>query len=144
MTTPYIGKLAQLLRGNGGNPETFTFVGGVQKIGGVDIKAAAVDTTALGPGNWTTKMAGLLDAGSCALTIEYDPNDSQQQGILEDTVTRTTRDWKLQFPDGSNVWAFSAFVSAFKGPTLDPKGLMVIDVTLELTGEPTWQSGVAE
>jgi len=113
MSNKYTGFPTVLKRGNAdGPPETFTSIAGVR---------------AVGPPKGTAK-----------LQVAFDPADAGHQNLIIDYKLGTLRDFEVVLPDtGQTVVAFSAIVKEC-GPETPLDGLMTMDCSLEVSGEPKW------
>lgn len=135
-TQAVIGWGSKLERGNGdGPPETFTAITEVTGFEPPDEKADTHDVSHFeSPARTKEKIGGMIDAGECSFTINYNPAvyPSHQQ-IVEDKASGVVSNWKFSFPDEMETDVFPAFVSGFK-PKLGPNDPLTADVTLTVAG----------
>jgi len=128
-----------LKRGDGAGPEVFTAVGQVTKFTGPGGSATVIDASNL-DSTAKEKMMGLRDEGSYSFDINYDPADTQHQGLIADRAAKVLRNFKvvLSDDDDSEI-AFSGFVLGFQiqGAVDD---LVTASVTIEISGAVTWPS----
>lgn len=125
----------KLKRGDGATPtEGFTDVGGVLDISGPELDADEIETTAHDSTSEEFIM-GVLRSGNVTFDINYDPADTQHKGLISDRAAKTLRNFKLVFPDTSEI-AFSAYVKGFK-PNAPVNGKLTASVTLRVSGAVT-------
>jgi Lambda phage tail tube protein, TTP len=138
MANAQLGFKAQLERGNGdGPPETFTAIAGIRDIVPPNLKGGVVDATVMNQADYyKQKVAALIDPGQATFQLAFDPSDTGHKAIISDLTGRLLRNWKIIYPDGTTTWTFAAFVTDVK-PKAPLDGLMIADVTLELSGAPT-------
>ena len=145
MSNKYIGQRTVLKRGNGdGPPETFTAVAQVKSVDPPALKLNVIDSTTYKDAGtaadyFKDKTPGLIDAGQLKIQIEFDTGDTGHQGIIEDMVNRVLRNWQVQFPDGSTIFTFAAYVAEFQ-PKNPVENLVTADITLDVSGKPTFGS----
>lgn len=62
---------------------------------------------------------------------------SYSAGLIKDMVNRTSRNFRMVFPDvGLTTWTFAALVVGFK-PSAAVEDELAAEVTLQVTGQPT-------
>ncbi len=140
MSNKYTGFPTVLKRGNAdGPPETFTSIAGVRAVSPPKGTANVVDSTTMdNPNGFKTKLSGLRDGGTAKLQVAFDPADTGHQTLIIDYKLGTLRDFEVVLPDtGQTVVAFSAIVKEC-GPETPLDGLMTMDCSLEVSGEPKW------
>lgn len=141
MSEIIFGQGTKLQRGNAdGPPETFTTIAEVQSISGPTTEFDKIDRTSHdSPGGARQYYPGLKDQGELSFTVIYDPKEATHgsAGLFGDANARTTRNYKLIFPDtGGSYYTFSAFVSGLpqEFPVDD---LIKANVTLTIDGDVT-------
>ena len=103
--TTYLGKTTKIEVGT--TPIEIT---GVDSIGDIGITADEIEDTVYGAEKWKTFVAGLKDAGTFDLTLNYDSTNAQHKGLVTAFNSGTSDPYKITFPDSSYL-TFSAFVS---------------------------------
>jgi len=117
----------------------FTAVLHLTRIGSVSVTLAKVDSTTLAAADsFKTMLPGLLDPGEVALEGWFRPDDPGQAAILADMLTRTERDWRINFPTSlsSATWAGKGYITAFAAGDATPEGIIPCTATLSITGKP--------
>jgi predicted secreted protein len=123
----------------GGSGGTTTPIAYLTAIGGLDLSAATIETTALDTtGGYKTFIGGLKDAGEVSISGHFDP--SKHTGLLTDFNAGTVNSYIIEFPDKGTTngtqWTFSAIVTGYK-TTPDMNGLVTFDAKLKVSGAPT-------
>jgi hypothetical protein len=121
----------RLLIGDGATPETFNPITRIRSIEGPGGASAIIDATDF-DSIAREKKVGVADEGQLTMALVYLPANPQHAQLRLDRATRTLRNFKLIFEEGT-TWCFSAFVT---GIELSGKVDDVIraDVELEITG----------
>lgn len=133
-----MAELAHGIKLGYGTDPSFTYVGQVKSIGIPGQSREILDSTTMDSTNkWREKAPGLLDAGEITLTVEYDGAASGVASILQTKLAADPEKWTVTFPDTS-TFECSAFVSAIGIPSVEVGGEITQDVTMTLTGEPTF------
>jgi hypothetical protein len=140
MPTQAIAAFGTLLKvGDGGTPEAFTTILHCRNITPPGITSNLEDATAHDSTNgWTEVKPTLIDGGDVKVEIEYVPTAATHNattGIIADQINRTLRNFQLVYPGGV-TWSFAAYVKQF-APKAPVKGLLVSDITLTISGQPT-------
>jgi hypothetical protein len=137
-------KRTGLFVGDGASPEVFTQVTDVKTLTGPDFKIKVIDTTTHSTtGNYMSKQAVLIDAGSIKFPINYDPANTTHApatGLFHFMENLTTKHWQIRFPPSDSLhtqMSFSGFVSGhpFKFPV---DGIVEGDIEVTLTDGVTW------
>lgn len=130
----------KLLRGDGEEPEDFNEIGAVTSITGIGGGSPTIlNPTRLGD-DFQRKRVGLRDEGQASLTLQWDGSDAEFQGMHEDRVNKTLRNFELEYPDGTQI-DFAAYVLTFEISS-EADSLIEVSCTLEIDGaiEVTWPS----
>lgn len=107
--------------GNGGSPETFTFVANATDLE-MPLVNETVDVTNFGDG-FRRRIATLSDMGKIAFKIFWIPTEPTHKngttgaivGIRYAYAQKLALDWKIVYPDGlSSTDLFTAYVTAFQ------------------------------
>lgn len=139
MTISAFGTLLKI--GDGGDPENFTTIANVYDIRGPELELRTAEVTShSSTGGWAEYVGTILDGGQVTFDIGYDPADSTHDattGLINDMENRTSRNFKVVFPDtGNTEWSFTALVTGF-APDAPVDGELRASVTLKITGQPT-------
>lgn len=138
-TNAILAKGTLVKRGDGGSPETFTTIPECGTITGPTLNRDLIDVTAQdSAGDFREFINGLADAGEISFEMRYVPADPQHAGMLADWISGDRRNYKIVFPDvGASEWSFQALVTGFS-ITADVADALKSDVTLKITGQPTF------
>lgn len=137
--TRYAAKGTLLKRGDGGGPESFTTVGQIISVNGIDAgQLEALDVTDMDTsGRWREFIGALIEAEELSLQVHFDPDDPTHQGLRTDRENATVRNFEVHVPTTpSYKYEFSALVVASPIVTGDVGGKLVGDVSLKPTGTP--------
>ena len=117
----------------------FTTIAQVTNISGPSAEVQTGDVTSLDGGvGMEFATTGYVNGGEVTFTLWLDPVATTLQAITDDLTTPATSSWKLKFSDSATTeWAFSAIVTGVS-PTAEVNGHLTADVTLKVTGLPTW------
>ena len=114
-------------------------VGEVTDLNGPNGSITIIDGTNLSS-TAKIKLTGLKDEGQITVSLNFSPQDTVQQYLLDafGTNSGTAEAFVLTFTDsGTTTATFSAFVTAFSTQTsVDSK--VTGSMTLEITGAVTW------
>lgn len=85
-------------------PGTYAVVGEVVEITGPDGSAVVLDVTNL-DSDYVTKLSGLPDAGSYAVTLNQDLGDAQQTAMRNEWADATvvSHNYRVAYPDPTNL-----------------------------------------
>lgn len=84
--------------------ETYTDVADVISVGGRQLSATTIDTTALSDVN-TTSIRGRLTHGPIPITLQYTPSDVNHQTLIALMLSGAERNYRVTWPGGAN-WHF--------------------------------------
>lgn len=136
-TMAYSSHGTLIKRGDGAGIEVFTTIALVKDIKGPGRSLGTEETTHQASTS-AEYVAGVPDAGEISFDMDYDPSDTQQQGLVTDMTGRTLRNFKVIFPDaGAAEYAFAAFVTKFE-TDMKVKGALTASVTLKISGAITF------
>lgn len=80
----------------------------------------------------------IFDAGALTFTIEYDAGLAGHAGITTSMLAKTVEAWVVTFTDtGTATWSASGFVTAFAFQSATVDNVVLVDVTVKLTGAAT-------
>lgn len=115
-----------------------TVVASLTSIGGLELSADVIDSTALdSAGSYRQFVSSFKDAGEISLEGYY--NYTAHSPLLTDFEAGTVSDYSINFADGSS-WAFKAVVTGFQtGVSLED--LVSFSSTLKVSGKPTLTGG---
>lgn len=141
MSNALVGRSAKLQVGDGSSPDVFSDVAEVVSISGPGRSAQQADTTHLNsPNDYMEYKPGMLDGGEVTIEGRWIPTDSSlntdTDGLLNLMEARTTRTFKVLWPDGSDT-QFEAFITAFEPNVGGHSEPVNLSVTLKVTGKPT-------
>ncbi len=105
-----------------------------------EVTSDDIDTTCL-EATQATSIPGLPTPGSTSFDFRYEGADPGHQLIIEDMQNQTSRDYEIEFADGSKV-EFEAAVSGLSGG-LAPNDTVVFTASLTVTGQIVWDFGGA-
>lgn len=125
--------------GDGASPEAFTTVPEVTRLSGPSIRFDLLDVTSHDTvGFFREYIPGLADGDKIAATINWRPSNTIHKNIRIDSYARTSRNFKVVFPDTSdNTVACSTYVES-QMPKADVGTVLTADISLKITGQPTW------
>ncbi len=136
---PFIGYGADFMLSTDGG-STYLTVGHCIDVSAPDIKTGAADASYVQmPAPWHQKVAKLADGGQASFKLIWNPTS---YGTLLAQI-RIMRYWKLVFPDlGStaSTLVFQGFLASFGSP-VPLEDLIVVDATVEVTGQPVFVAG---
>jgi predicted secreted protein len=121
--------------GDGADPEVFLEIVEITDFDGPTVSNAQVDVTHL---RSTTKqyIAGLRDGGTVSMNGNWVGEDDGQQRVQSDQNTRSTRNYRMTFPD-TTTCIFPANVQTY-GISGAVDGAIKCKIELKLTGDPVW------
>src|SRR5690606_4867958 len=122
--------------------EAFAAIAGVVDISGPELSLDIADASAHdSPGAWEEKVPTIKRTGDITFAIRWDPADTPQNILRQDLDNRVIRNWRVIWPDTANTtWEFEAFVTRC-GPTAPHDGVLGMDITLTVTGQPDFAAG---
>ncbi len=128
--------------GKGPTPAPVT-VAKLSSIGGLELSADTIDTTALdSDGGYRDSIAGFKDAGEVSLEGYFVPQVGQGQKELYDLFESGTKeDFAIVFPESLGAkWEFKGIVVGFSTGA-DLEDPLSFSATIKVTGKPTLTLG---
>jgi predicted secreted protein len=120
---------------------TFVTVAEVKSMSGPSMKGDVIDVTthsSAASGAWREKISSLLDPGEISFSLNLVPASAGHKALLTDFTGRIKTNYQFVFPDGgSTTWAFTGYMTQF-GAKAEVDGVLEADVTVTLTGAPTF------
>lgn len=111
-------------------------IGNIQNIAGPTIQVDDIDISSMDSTNkWREFIPGMKDAGELVFTVNYDGSASGNADALN-TAIGVVDTWTVTFSDGS-TWACSGYLKNL-GTTSEFEGKITQDVTIKLSGAPTY------
>lgn len=129
----------QLQIGDGGSPtEAFTTIAELLDISGPELSTDTEDATNHGSTDaYEEVIATILRTGNVGFDVNWVPAGATHgytSGLLKDWEEKTSRNFKLIFPDsGSTTWTFTAIVTGIS-PAMPVAGKLTGSITLKVTG----------
>lgn len=125
--------------GDGASPEVFTTVPEVRKITGPAVDFDLLDVTSHdSPSVFREFIPGLSDGDMIRAAVNWRPSNTVHKNIRIDAYAATKRNFKIVFPDSSdNNVVCVTYIKNF-APTADIGVEMKADLSLKITGAPTW------
>ncbi len=120
-------------------------IGQTQDLTGPSISAGAEEVSHRGS-IWSKFIKGMVDPGEVTFPVVYDASDEQHGGSggssLIDSIDDgpcTVPKFKLDYGlcEGTAYWIFDGFVTGFT-PTLPLQGADTAELTIKVTGKPTF------
>ena len=120
---------------------TFTAIANITKISGPKTKADAIDVSSMdSPSNYREKLAGLLDAGTLTLDINFDDLNAGHQTTLSNLGV--SQYFQLTFPAHTTAskMVFAGFISE-TNIDLPDDNKMTDQITITVSGPITFTAG---
>lgn len=129
-----------LKRGDGLSPEVFTTIAEVKNVQGPSMEVGETEVTSHDSalaGAFREFRATLIDGGTVEFDVNYVPSAATHQGLRNDLLNRTVRNFKIVLPGNIETISFAAFVKSapYEFPTDD---MIKQKITLRVTGTPVW------
>ena len=120
-----------------------TVIASLTSIGAITGEGDEIDVTTLDSPNGAKEfMQGAVDWNS--QDIEGNVTDAEQIAALRAVFdSKAVRQWKVTTPSG-NVLAYSAFIQSFEYGEKTVDGLDTYNMTLRITGAPTFTPATSE
>lgn len=121
---------------------TFTTIAYVKDITSTGGEAERVETTTHdSPGASREYVAGFNGERTAGVVLVYDPTNVSHQLLASLYASKEVVPWELTMPiAGSDPITFNAYVSSFPIPGFPLDGAIEIEVGLQLTGDPVFQT----
>lgn len=84
------------------------------------------------------KLAGLIDAGECTLTLNFDKSATGHAALQTDFWSATTKQSTITFPDNKGTCSFSGFIKSFAPQEIGAEDVFQVQVGIEVTTKATW------
>lgn len=100
------------------------------------VETTDLDTT----DQYITKKGGFRDAGNITFTLAY--TRAQYDALDAQYNSNETYNYEIIAPDDeTSGWEFEGLITELPLPSMNPKELMQMDVTIEISGKPESESG---
>lgn len=110
----------------------------LKTIGVPKIQRDTLDATSFDSGNYEEFILGMRRTGECSLSFNHIPTDTRQTGLKSDLDNGTVQSFSITFPFSSTkTLAFSGVVTSWE-PTTDVNGIMMLNVSIKVSGTPSW------
>lgn len=143
MSERYAAFGAQLQRGDGGDPETFSTVAGVYDITPPELSADTSDVTAHdSTERFEEHVKTILRSGEPTFSLRFDPGEADHQQMVADFKDTSAHTFRVVFPDANDEHCeFSALVTGFAS-SAPHDDFLGADVTMKPTGPVnfSWES----
>lgn len=114
-----------------------TAVGQVLDVTPHSPSVGVVETTHL-ESTWRARLPTVPDAGSLRFSIEYDASLAGHAGVTTAMFAKTVETWIVLYTDaGTATWSASGFVIGFDQRQTNIDNIVIVDVTVQLTGAIT-------
>lgn len=108
----------------------------LSEIGGLDLSADTIDTTALDSvGGYRQFIGGFKDGGEVSISGFFNPSDPGQAAIYTAFQNGTVDSYVILFPFGAS-WSFNAVVTGFK-TNAALEDAVGFEGTIKVSGQPT-------
>jgi predicted secreted protein len=114
-------------------------IGGLTKIGGIEISADTQDITSLeSEGGYREFIGTFKDGGEVPIEGFFNPDTASNQTGLQDSLDAgTADDWKILFPTTPAwEWDFKGVVTGFKVGDVETDGTINFATTIKVSGKP--------
>lgn len=122
-----------------------TLIGGLTSINGVSLTSEKIQKTTLdSTGRYREYLQGFKDAGEVTMEGFLNPSATGQTEILTAFESGTTDTYVITFPSTLGAgWTFTGYVSAIETGAPGIDDLVTFNVTVTVTGEPTYGTTVS-
>lgn len=125
----------------GATTGTFVDLANVVSVTPPSVEVDDVEVESLDPEDgFKQYMPGLLDSKEVSLNINFDAQDTGHTALIADLNSRAIKQYKILLPDGAS-WTFSGFIKGFKPSEIQAGDIMQAEVTIRVTGKPTFAPG---
>lgn len=113
-------------------------VGGLTRIGGIDVSAEAIDVTDLAnEDGYREKLPGFKDAGEVSASGYLDGEDEGQEACYSLLASGEVVDCSIVFPAKiGKTWSFKAGLTKFT-TSADLENAVTFEIALAVSGKPT-------
>lgn len=122
---------------------TFTVIDYVKDITSTGGEADRIDvTTHDSPGNAREFVQGFKGERTAGVVVVYDPTNASHQLLASLFASGEIVPWELEMPQhvGADDITFEAYVSSFPLPGFPIDGAIEIEIGLQITGDPVFQT----
>jgi len=85
------------------------------------------------------KLAGLIDAGECTLTLNFDKTAGSKHLTMQtDFYNATVKTCTITLPDSKGTCSFSGFIKSFAPQEIGAEDVFQVQVGIEVTTKATW------
>ncbi|RTL07310.1 hypothetical protein EKK58_02025 [Candidatus Dependentiae bacterium] len=125
--------------GGADGAEVFTAIAEVRSLSGPNMSAAVIDVTNMESQNRTREfITSLIDPGELTFDLNFLPGNAGQQGLFDDMVAGTRRNFKITWSDeDASTWTFAGLVTSFQ-PSSALEEALTASLTVKVTGLPVW------
>lgn len=110
----------------------------ITSIGEQASEAEEIDVTTLDSPNRSKEfMQGAKDAGSVEVALN-NCFDGQVAALKAVYASGAVRQWVETFPDDAGTLTYSGYISSLKFGEATPDGLLSVNITIRLSGEPVY------
>jgi hypothetical protein len=128
----YASKGIELQKGDGGSPEIYAKVGGVQDMPAIQTAKSVKDRTGIGDKNHD-KGLGIGEPGNFSLTLFWDPDEASHSSLITAHNDETKDNYRIVCPDSpATVYEFKSLISSYSTPYAGIDGDLMWDVSFEL------------
>jgi len=121
-----------------GSEAADTVIAHITSIGEQTSEAEEIDVTTLDSPNRSKEfIQGAKDPGSVEVAIN-NCSDGQIETLNAVFQAGTVRTWTETYPDDSGTLTYTGYISAFTFGEATPDGLLTANMTIRLTGQPTY------
>lgn len=133
----YVGLTSQFQR-EGASQGQFETVAQVANIQPPQPEREVIEVEDLDPADGVKKkLPGVIDVGEVTLTLNFDPENNGHTTLESDFYAGTTTNYRIKLPNGKG-WTFPAFISGWAPQELSEGDVIQVEVTLTVTGKPTF------
>ncbi len=130
--------LKSVFQREGATAGTFETVAQVASIQPPQPEREAVDVEDLDPPDGVKKkLPGVIDVGEVTVTLNFDPAENGHTALETDFYSGATKNYRIKLPNNYG-WTFPAFISGWKPQELTEGDVIQVEVTLTVTGKPTF------
>lgn len=110
----------------------------LKTLGVPAVQRDTLDATNFDSLNYEEFILGLFRTGDCSLSFNHITSDAGQTGLKDDLDNGTNQAFTIEFPFSSTkTMGFSGVVTNWQ-PTTDVNGIMMLNVTIKVSGAVTW------
>lgn len=115
---------------------SYVTIANVTKIRPYSLKADSIDISDHeSPSRYREKTAGMLDAGSCSIDLNYGQDETTHQ--LLETTLGTSKSYRIVFPGTGRTATFAGFIESVT-PEIPFDNKMTCSISVQISGVVTW------